>query len=57
MHKIHILEGNSMQTIYINGVKATRNDLVALFERVRQGLDRITDVYTTKSNNIAVRTA
>lgn len=46
-----------MQTIYINGVKATRNDLVALFERVRQGLDRITDVYTTKSNNIAVRTA
>ena len=42
-----------MQTIYINGVKATYNDLAALFERARKGLDRI----ITKNNNIAVVTA
>ena len=46
-----------MQTIYINGVKATRNDLVMLFERVRKGLDCIIEIHTTKSQNIAIVTA
>lgn len=46
-----------MQTIYINGIKASRNDLAALFERVRKGLDRIVEIHTTKKNNIAVVTA
>jgi hypothetical protein len=46
-----------MQTIYINGVKATSNDLATLFERVRKGLDRIVEIHTTKKNNIAVKTA
>lgn len=46
-----------MQTIYINGVRATINDLAALFERVRKGLDYIVEIHTTKTNNIAVVTA
>ena len=46
-----------MQTIYINGIKATRNDLATLFERVRKGLDCIIEVHMTKRNNIAVVTA
>ena len=46
-----------MQIIYINGVKATKSDLEALFERVRKGVECITNIHTTKSNNIAVKTA
>ena len=46
-----------MQTIYINGIKATINDLAALFERVRKGLDRIIEIHMTQKNNIAVVTA
>ena len=46
-----------MQTIYINGVKATLNDLATLFERVRKGLDCIIEIHMTKNNNIAVTTA
>lgn len=46
-----------MQTIYINGVKATKGDLAALFERVRKGLEFILEIHTTKHNNIAVVTA
>ena len=46
-----------MRTIYINGVKATANDLAALLKRVRNGQDFITEVRKTKKNNIAVKTA
>ncbi len=46
-----------MQTIYINGVKATLTDLATLFERVRKGLDCIIEIHTTKSQNIAIVTA
>ena len=46
-----------MRTIYINGVKATRNDLATLFERVRKGLDCILAIHMTKAQNIAVTTA
>ena len=46
-----------MHTIYINGVKATKLDLAALFDRVRKGLDYIIEVHTTKRNNIAIVTA
>ena len=46
-----------MQTIYINGVKATKRDLDALFDRVRKGIDYIVEVHTTKRNNIAITTA
>lgn len=46
-----------MQTIYINGIKATRNDLATPLERVRKGADRIIGIHTTKGNNIAVVTA
>ena len=46
-----------MQTIYINGVKATRNDLATLFERVRRGLDYILEIRKTKAQNIAIVTA
>ena len=46
-----------MQTIYINGVRATRNDLATLFERVRKGLDYILEIRMTKAQNIAIVTA
>lgn len=46
-----------MQTIYINGVKATKTDLEELFERVRQGVESILEMHFTKNNNIAVKTA
>ena len=46
-----------MQIIYINGVKASRNDLATLFERVRKGLEHIVETHITKNNNIAVVTA
>ena len=46
-----------MQQIYINGVKATRNDLATLFERVRKGLECIIEMHKTKHNNIAIVTA
>lgn len=46
-----------MQTIYINGIKATKSDLSLLFERVRKGLDCIIEIHMTKRNNIAVVTA
>lgn len=46
-----------MQTIYINGVRATANDLATLLKRVREGKDYIVEIHTTKSNNIAVVTA
>ena len=45
-----------MQTIYINGVKATRSDLTTLFERVRKGLDYILEIRMTKAQNIAIKT-
>lgn len=45
-----------MQTIYINGVKATKSDLVILFQRVRKGLDYILEVRMTKAQNIAIIT-
>lgn len=46
-----------MQTIYINGIKATKNDLATLLERVRKGSDYIIEIRATKRNNIAVVTA
>ena len=46
-----------MQTIYINGVKATKSDLAILFERVRKGLDYIVEIHTTNAQNIAIVTA
>lgn len=46
-----------MQTVYINGVKASRTDLAALFSKVRNGQECIVEVHKTKSNNIAVKTA
>ena len=46
-----------MQTIYINGVKATKNDLATLFDRIRKGKDSIVEMHITKKNNIAVKTA
>ena len=46
-----------MQTIYINGVKATLTDLAVLFERVRKGLDRIIEIHMTKAQNVAIVTA
>lgn len=45
-----------MQTIYINGVKATRSDLATLLERVRKGLDYILEISMTKAKNIAIKT-
>jgi hypothetical protein len=57
MHKNHILEEISMQTIYINGVKATHDDLAMLFDRVRNGSECILDMHFTKNNNIAIVTA
>ena len=45
-----------MQTIYINGVKATKSDLAILLDRVRKGLDYILEIHLTKSNNIAIVT-
>ena len=46
-----------MQTIYINGVKATKSDLAVLFERVRKGLDAILEIHMTKAQNVAIVTA
>lgn len=46
-----------MQIVYINGVKATYADLALLLERVRNGLDCVLEIRTTKKNNIAVVTA
>ncbi len=46
-----------MQTIYINGVKATLTDLATLLERVRKGLDRILEIHMTNAQNIAIVTA
>ena len=46
-----------MKTIYINGIRATINDLATLFERVRKGKDCIVEIHMTKNNNIAVVTA
>lgn len=46
-----------MQTIYINGVKATHYDLATLLEYVRNGKEFIVEVRMTKKNNIAVVTA
>ena len=46
-----------MQTIYINGVKATKSDLAELYARIQQGKECIVEMHTTKSNNIAVTTA
>lgn len=46
-----------MQTIYINGIKATINDLATLFEQVRKGKDRIVEIHMTNAQNIAVVTA
>ena len=46
-----------MQTIYINGFKATKTDLARLIERVRKGKDYIVEIRKTKHDNIAVVTA
>lgn len=46
-----------MQTIYINGIKATRKDLDTIIARVRQGKECIVEVHKTKHNNIAIVTA
>lgn len=46
-----------MQQFYINGIKATRNDLATLFERIRKGKERIIEMHKTKHNNIAIVTA
>lgn len=46
-----------MQTIYINGVKASRKDLAALVKCIRKGSNCIVEVHKTKNNNVAVRTA
>lgn len=53
----HISEVCYMQTIYINGVRATITDLATLFERVRKGLDCILAIHMTKAQNIAIVTA
>ena len=45
-----------MQTIYINGVKASKNDIAILIERVHKGLEEILEMHFTKSNNIAIKT-
>ena len=46
-----------MQTIYINGVKASRDDLTTLFKRVKNGTDYIIEIRMTKAQNIAIVTA
>ena len=46
-----------MQTIYINGVKATKSDLAILFERVQRGLETILEIHMTKAQNVAIVTA
>lgn len=45
-----------MQTIYINGFKATKDDVKELFERVRKGLEQVLDMHITKSNNLSIKT-
>ena len=45
-----------MQTIYINGIKATKADVADLMERIRKGLDFVIEMHFTKSNNIAITT-
>ena len=46
-----------MQTIYINGVRASKKDLITLIERVRNGSEYIIEMRHTKQNNIAIITA
>ena len=46
-----------MQTIYINGVKASKKDLETLIERVHKGSEYILEMRHTKKNNIAIITA
>ena len=46
-----------MQTIYINGVKATNDDLMELKKRVNKGQECIIEVRMTKAQNIAIVTA
>ena len=43
-------------TIYINGVKSTAKDLVALQKRCRAGLDKIVSVHITARGNCAIVT-
>ncbi len=45
-----------MQTIYINGVKATKSDLAALYARIAAGKDRVLSMHTTKKNNVSITT-
>ena len=56
-NKMIIWRTKTMQTIYINGVKATKSDLAELYARIQQGKECIVEMHTTKSNNIAVTTA
>ena len=44
-------------TIYINGVKASANDLATLHRRCAAGLDRIVSVHMTAGGNCAIVTA
>lgn len=46
-----------MQTIYINGVKASKDDLNTLFQRVKNGKDYILEIRMTKAQNVAIITA
>lgn len=43
-------------TVYINGTRATIADVTELFDRVREGLESIVEIHTTKKNNIAIQT-
>ena len=43
--------------IYINGVKATKDDLDELKRRVGNGQECVVDVHMTKAQNIAIVTA
>ena len=45
-----------MQTIYINGVKASKQDLATLIERVHKGSEYILEMRYTKKNNVSIIT-
>ena len=45
-----------MTTIYINGKKASKKEVITLRERVLQGKEYITSKEITKSGNISIKT-
>lgn len=45
-----------MKTLYINGVKASKEDLRILNERCKSGIERIVSLHTTKSGYLAITT-